>query len=227
MGGSPRLCWNFQGLELWHLVTVVEHYHGTQAQGRHIQQTFYLGVLLGDRIIYTLKLNSPNWYRRSNLFKTKLPGTVCGNTRGFSSGSSTPPYWVPSFTLREVSVPVGRLVEKGLSSVRKGLTWVLSHIPRGHQWESRDCTGEGALWAWAISPAFQVSGAPLVLSLGRRKFSLTENLLPNWPACLPLRHSSEAAGKLFLGSKKQADGVHQVDHWKWLLQISSLRILGD
>ena len=36
----------------------------------------------------------------------------------------------------------------------------------------------------------------------------------------PPRHKSVASGKLFSGSKKQADGVHQGDHREWVLQIS-------
>lgn len=58
----------------------------------------------------------------------------------------------------------------------------------------------------------------LAIALGRGLREL--DLSPASPPKFLVPGSSEAPGKLFLGSRKQADGVYLVDHREWFLQIS-------
>ena len=184
-------------LELWHLFAV----------GWVLPWCPGLGegdFLLGDRMLYwTLPTSIENqiYSRQSFLGQSvEIPQAAL-------LGWVPPRSWVPSFTYPERSLyPGGWAGGKGPFQCQERLDLGSEPHPMGLSvgvlgflWEgdSLSLSHLSCLPSfWAPTP---LEDWPLPLGQGR---SLSEKLLRNWFACLPLRHSSEVPGKLFLGSKK-------------------------
>ena len=161
--------------------------------------------LLGNRILYwTLptSIEDQIYSRQSFLGQSvEIPEASL-------LGRVPPRHWVPSFTYPERSLcPGGRAGGKGSFQCQERLDLGSEPHPMGLSvgvlgflWEG-DCLNLSHLSCfpsfWAPTP---LEGWPLPLGQGRS--SLSEKLFQNWFACLPLTHSFEAPGKLFLGSKK-------------------------